>query len=208
MHLAILLAGLAAGCLHVLMGPDHLAAVAPLACSGARERDTPGSANQPWRAGLRWGLGHSLGVSSVGLLALLFRDLLPLEALSRWSERGVGFVLLGIGAWGLFRLTGRAGKRAGPPGHRHAALSVGVLHGFAGSAHLLGVLPALALDSAASGVLWLAAFAAGTVLAMTSFSAALGSAARRLKGAGNQLLLGGSSTAALALGVWWLLRPL
>ena len=45
--------GLAAGSIHVLAGPDHLAAVAPLAA----ERET-----RPWRAGLLWGVGHAAGV--------------------------------------------------------------------------------------------------------------------------------------------------
>lgn len=199
MELTIALAGFAAGSLHVLAGPDHLAAVAPLACP----TDEP--APRAWRTGLRWGVGHSLGVAAVGLAALLLRDLLPLEALSHWSERAVGVVLVGIGTWGLFRLAGRAK----PAGERaHAALSIGVLHGFAGSSHLFGVLPALAFESRAHGVVWLSAFAAGTVLAMTGFSASLAALAQRLRGSGARLLLGGSSTAAVATGLWWLLRPL
>src|SRR5688572_3654911 len=64
---AALLAGLAAGLIHVLSGPDHLAAVAPLA--GGRGRS--------WRAGFLWGLGHSGGVLAVGLLALGLRGALP-----------------------------------------------------------------------------------------------------------------------------------
>ena len=212
MDLALLLAGFAAGFVHVLMGPDHLAAVAPLAAAASRPGSTGSgtepkrSGTAPWRTGLRWGLGHSLGVAVVGLLALWLRDLLPLEALSRWSERAVGLVLLGLGTWGLFQLAGRVRPRTGR--HAHAALSVGVLHGFAGSSHLLGVLPALALDSAASGVLWLISFAAGTVVSMTGFSASLGGLARRVGDAGARLILGGSSTVALAAGLWWLLRPL
>jgi len=47
--LAATLAGLAAGLIHVLSGPDHLAAVAPLA----------GGRGRAWRAGFLWGLGHS-----------------------------------------------------------------------------------------------------------------------------------------------------
>jgi hypothetical protein len=46
-----LLTGLFAGALHVLAGPDHLVALAPIA------------ADKPRRAlslGLRWGLGHGL----------------------------------------------------------------------------------------------------------------------------------------------------
>ena len=70
--LAATLAGLAAGLIHVLSGPDHLAAVAPLA----------GGRGRAWRAGFLWGLGHSGGVLAVGLLALALRGALPIDALS------------------------------------------------------------------------------------------------------------------------------
>jgi len=55
-----ILTGLLAGGVHVLSGPDHLAAVAPLA---VQDRSA-------WRSGLRWGLGHSSGVLLVGVLSL------------------------------------------------------------------------------------------------------------------------------------------
>ena len=58
-------AGLAAGLLHVFSGPDHLAAIAPLAADGDRGQ---------WRAGLQWGIGHTTGVLLIGLLLLLFSE--------------------------------------------------------------------------------------------------------------------------------------
>jgi hypothetical protein len=69
-------AGLVAGALHVLSGPDHLAAVAPLAADSTAGR---------WRAGFSWGIGHTGGVLVVGLLAVLLRGLLPLDSISSWS---------------------------------------------------------------------------------------------------------------------------
>src|SRR5438105_7319152 len=84
--------GLTAGIIHVLSGPDHLAAIAPLAVRGPK---------RAWRAGARWGLGHSAGVAVVGLLSLWLRDLLPINRLSSWGERLVGVMLIGIGAWAL-----------------------------------------------------------------------------------------------------------
>ena len=83
--LAATLAGLTAGLIHVLSGPDHLAAVAPLA--GGRRR--------AWHAGFLWGLGHSGGVLAVGLLTLALRGALPIDALSSWSERIVGVTPIG-----------------------------------------------------------------------------------------------------------------
>ena len=93
-RMTLALAGLVAGVVHVLSGPDHLAAIAPYAVAD-RARS--------WRTGVRWGLGHSAGVLGVGLLVLVGRHALPLEALSAHSELGVGLALLAIGIWGLGR---------------------------------------------------------------------------------------------------------
>ena len=75
------LAGLATGLVHVLSGPDHLAAVAPLSADADRSQ---------WRAGLQWGLGHTAGVMVIGLLLISVRQALPIEAISAYSERIVG----------------------------------------------------------------------------------------------------------------------
>ena len=104
----LVLAGLVAGFVHVLSGPDHLAAMAPYATEGKA---------RAWRTGVRWGLGHSAGVLGVGLLALMLRDALPVEAISAWGERCVGLVLIGIGVWGLRKAM--AATRVDTDPHRH-----------------------------------------------------------------------------------------
>ena len=53
------LTGALAGSFHVLAGPDHLAAVAPLAL----DRKSRG-----WMAGWTWGVGHATGVVVVAAL--------------------------------------------------------------------------------------------------------------------------------------------
>lgn len=98
--------GWVVGLLHVVSGPDHLAAVAPLSL----QRHRPA-----WQAGLRWGLGHGLGVGLVALLLLGLREALPLEALSSWSERLVGVLLLAVGVWAI-----RQGLKVQVHVHRHA----------------------------------------------------------------------------------------
>src|SRR3954466_9147531 len=142
--LVAMLAGLSAGTIHALSGPDHLSAVAPLVINERSRR---------WRMGLFWGLGHSLGVCLIGLIALLLRGFLPLDALSSWSERLVGVVLIGVGLWGLrraflARLPAPHVHEDSPQGRPgRAAVMIGGLHGLAGSSHILGLLPALALPS-------------------------------------------------------------
>mgnify|MGYP001552875913 FL=1 len=90
--LLIIAAGIGAGLVHVFSGPDHLAAIAPLAMK--REKGA-------WRTGLRWGAGHASGVAFVGILSLLLRGLLPVDLISHWSDRLVGALLIGIGLWTL-----------------------------------------------------------------------------------------------------------
>src|ERR1051325_104325 len=89
-----ILPGFIAGLVHVFSGPDHLAAIAPLAAKGHR---------RAWRSGLHWGTGHALGVSVMGAGSLLLRGALPLDLISSWSERLVGVLLIGIGLWGFRR---------------------------------------------------------------------------------------------------------
>src|SRR4051812_35717792 len=88
--LLIVAAGIGAGLVHVFSGPDHLAAIAPLAIK--RQRGA-------WLTGLRWGVGHASGVVFVGILSLLLRGLLPVDLISNWSDRLVGALLIGIGLW-------------------------------------------------------------------------------------------------------------
>ena len=188
------LAGLATGLVHVFSGPDHFAAVAPLAA----DRDRP-----PWRAGLQWGLGHTAGVLVIGLLLISFRQLLPIDAISRYSERLVGVALLVVGAWGFIRARS-------PQPHVHPAASasfaMGALHGLAGSSHLFGVLPALALPTQLAAFSYLGGFGVGAVLAMTAFSAFVGAvavgAARRGVNAYRGVLYACSLSAILVGGFW------
>lgn len=190
------LAGLAAGFFHVLAGPDHLAAVAPLAA---------GSARAPWRSGFSWGVGHTAGVVVVGLLLLAFREVLPVAALSAWSERLVGLALVALGAWGVWRARY-------PASHSHpgggASFGMGTLHGLAGSSHLFGVLPTLAFASRAEAGMYLAGFGTGAIAAMTAFAAVIGAVALvsgHSSGTVRRTLLYTSSMAAVIVGGAWLL---
>src|SRR5262245_6938690 len=217
------LAGALAGVIHVLSGPDHLAAVGLLANDG-----------RSWRAGTHWGLGHSTGVMAVGLFALLLRGWLPIAALSSWSERMAGAVLIGIGVWGLHRafgtrvhthphahgpdvhshphthahgLSAEAAHAATHHTHTHASFAVGVLHGLAGSSHVLGVIPALALPGLAASLGYLGGFGVGTVAAMTGFAMVAARIAARAQLRGSMAmrwLLSAWSTLALIVGIAWL----
>jgi hypothetical protein len=205
-----LLSGALAGLVHVLAGPDHLAAVAPMALADRR---------RGWYAGFTWGVGHTSGVITIAVLAVLLRDVLPpIELISAWSERLVGAALIAVGLWALRHALrigdaphvhdggthehvhvqrGPLGRRVG---HAHASFLLGVLHGVAGSSHFLGVLPALALPTRTASLAYIAAFGAGSVLAMTGFGAAVGLAPgpRTYR----TLMLAAASMACAVGGVW------
>ena len=196
----VALTGLLLGAWHVVSGPDHLAAIAPLATSSSPGRS-------PWRAGLAWGLGHASGVWLVGLLLLAFGALLPLEALGLWSERVVGLMIVGVGLWGLWRVAHQHGHDHEHEHARGPAFAIGAVHGLAGSSHLYGVLPALALE-ASSRVGYLIAFGIGSVIAMAGFSSLLGLVVERVPGSRRVVrswALGGASVLAVGIGLAWMI---
>jgi ABC-type nickel/cobalt efflux system permease component RcnA len=217
------LAGLVAGVAHVLSGPDHLAAIAPLAFNRAK---------RGWMAGLSWGMGHGAGVLLIALAALLLRDLLPVEKISPVSQRLVGVLLIAIGFWALRKaLNGRlhahehqhGGEthvhwhthgarvephRAAEHRHTHAAVGIGALHGIAGAAHFAGVLPALAIGSRSSALVYLAGFTIGTIFGMTLFAGAVGFLRTRTGIRIDHLYragMGACAVAAFCVGGYWIL---
>ena len=214
--------GLIAGAVHVVTGPDHLTAVAPLAVRRPR---------RAWLPGVRWGLGHSAGVGLVGLLSLWLRSLIPVDLLSSWGERFVGVMLFGIGLWALrralkhnvhahehehggdrhvhFHVHHRHEDHHGERAHLHAhvAFGIGTLHGLAGSSHFLGVLPALAFPTQSEAVAYLIAFGLGTIGAMAGFSWGMGWLAARFANRGPKIyrsLMGTCAVAAMGVGCFWL----
>jgi ABC-type nickel/cobalt efflux system permease component RcnA len=217
-----LLTGLLAGFIHVWTGPDHLTAIAPLAVRRPQNA---------WIPGVRWGIGHSTGVAVVGVLSLLFRNLIPVAWLSSWGERLVGVMLFGIGLWALRQAFknkihahehehdgdrhvhlhthqhGHAPEKASPHRHTHAAFGIGTLHGLAGSSHFLGVLPALAFPTTGQAVAYIATFGVGTIGAMALFSWGMGRLSMAFAERGQRIYCGMMSAcgvAALGVGVFWL----
>ncbi|MGO7209500.1 sulfite exporter TauE/SafE family protein [Rhizobium ruizarguesonis] len=204
--MTLLASGLLGGFVHVVSGPDHLAAIAPYAVD-AKAR--------AWRTGIRWGVGHSAGVVGVGLFALLLRDTMSIDIVSAWGERFVGVMLCGIGIWGLRAAfadrapTHSQGHRGHSHGHRHKhpAFAIGTVHGLAGSSHLLGIVPALALPTNTEAAAYLLVFGLGTIAAMATFSTFIGLLAgrpgvRSVK-VQNALMVSFSMLAIVVGGVWF-----
>lgn len=192
-----LFTGMAAGLVHVLSGPDHLAAVAPLAAEQRR---------RAWVSGFVWGAGHTSGVWIVGLLALLLSQAIPWERLALMSGSWAGVALVGVGLWGLWRvLRPGVGLLHRETVFARGACLVGVLHGLAGSSHYVGVAPALAFASQADAFLYLCGYGLATIATMVAVAAGLGSG---LGWARPRLWRITCSAAACAAGIWAFAGPL
>ena len=57
-----ILSGLIMSMIHVISGPDHLAAVTPL---------TIDSKKKSWSIGFSWGIGHTIGMLLIGVIFIL-----------------------------------------------------------------------------------------------------------------------------------------
>ena len=225
-----LFAGIIAALLHVISGPDHLAAVTPFAIE---------SKKKAWKVGLFWGIGHLLGMLSIGVLFLFFKELIPIEKISTHSEQFVGVILIFLGIWILFKIFKEDKKHkhthihsnGNPVIHKHshqhqsenvhnhthpnlkqgiiASLSVGFVHGLAGVAHFLLFLPVIGFTSTLDAVKYIIGFAIGTLLAMIAFAMVIGNIAAFSKQDHNKTFFKGIRLAgglfALVIGVYWTL---
>ncbi len=266
------LTGFIASIAHVATGPDHLAAVTPLAID---------SRKKSWAVGLSWGLGHTFGMLLIGLLFILFKEYLPIEAISKHSEKVIGILLIGIGSWALLRIYIRH-KHGNKPhahfhtspylyahihkhthsmkpafdliqtkspghiphhlhiynretdhkhehnhdhghGHEHThtvnlkqniftALGIGIVHGFAGFSHLFALLPSLALPTIGASVIYIVAFATGTIFTMVLFAFILGLVAFQSVVKDKQVFLKRftftGACLAIAIGILWIIYPI
>ena len=162
------LAGLAMGFLHVIQGPDHLAAVTPIAIDSKKKAH--------W-VGISWGLGHTFGALVIGILFILFKEVLPVEGISHNSEIIVGGLLIVIGIWGFYRIKAPRKKEHMHKSHKQnllSALSFGIFHGVAGVSHIISILPVLAFSSTMGSVFYLTGFAIGTIISMFVYAFVIG----------------------------------
>jgi ABC-type nickel/cobalt efflux system permease component RcnA len=223
-----LFAGIIAAILHVISGPDHLAAVTPFAIE---------SKKKAWKVGLFWGIGHLLGMLSIGILFLLFKELIPIEKISEHSEQFVGVILIVLGLWIFFKIFKEENKHkhlhvhsnGNTAIHKHAHIhnsekthshkhpnlkqgivastSVGFVHGLAGIAHFLLFLPVIGFTSTLASIQYIIGFAIGTLIAMISFAMVVGKIAAFSKQDHNETFFKGIRLAgglfAFVIGIYW-----
>ncbi|HBF89077.1 MAG TPA: hypothetical protein DDX39_10585 [Bacteroidales bacterium] len=192
-----LFTGIVAAMVHVVSGPDHLAAVTPLAIE---------SKKKSWSVGLSWGLGHTFGMLIIGILFVLFKQYIDIDVISAYGEIIVGFLLIGIGVWAITKIYLKHGALIHQHVHPHihddelhihthshrekethvhqhsktnrqnifTALGIGIIHGVAGVSHLIAILPTLAFPSKIDSIFYLTGFGGGTIFAMVLFAVILG----------------------------------
>lgn len=186
----IFLSGLLAGGFHVLSGPDHLAAIAPLTArspQGARA------------LGAVWGLGHGGGVLLWFVVAGIARARYGVELTPDALEALIGLTLIGLGLlhWGADREASSEGASRGTL----FALAVGALHGSAGASHLLSLLPTLGLPLAGVAA-YVSGYLTAGIVAMAFAASLLGRASARYGEAMRLRRL--FAAVAIAIGAGWL----
>jgi hypothetical protein len=227
--------GLVAGGLHVVTGVDHLAALLPLSVGQRRRAFAIGAGwglghstgvlivaalalvlKQRIDLGAASGWAErGVGVMLVALGVLGLRRGLRIGIHSHpHAHDGVAHAHLhahGPATRHALRAVAEGDHAAEVPSpphrHHHTAFAAGILHGLAGTAHLLGVLPAVALSRLSSSLAYLAAFAAGTILAMGTFSAVVGEGTARASARAPVLLRGltyGAGAASILVGLVWI----
>ncbi len=201
---------------------DHVMALSVLASDPDRRRGGT-------RTGLRWSLGHGGVLLASGAVLFAFGWVLP-ESGQALAERAVGGVMIALGL-GVFWRLGRGeahlhfhrhdglpphahwhahARRSPHPApdahqHEHTASLVGALHGLAGSAPVLALLPASA-RSPLAGLAFLLLFSLGVGLAMALASGLLGTLVSRLARHQQLRALQGlraaSGVGSIAIGGW------
>jgi nickel/cobalt exporter len=211
--IAILSLAFGLGMLHAL-DADHIMAVSGLASTRPGLRTS-------LKFCARWAIGHGLSLLLIGSAVLLLGMAIP-TSLSAVAESLVGVVLIGIGVWVIWTLVyqrahlhfhrhddlprhahwhvhhHRQEHHRDPHRHDHSAVMVGILHGTAGSAPLLALIPLARIGSAWLGMAYLGLFSLGVLVAMVVFGGLLGGVYTWLARWGNQVVLGLRAVVALS----------
>lgn len=177
----ILLSAIGLGLAHAL-DADHVMAVTGL-FSGA-----PGFKTR-LAFSMRWAIGHGMALCTIASLVIFFKASIPFK-LSEVAESLVGLVLVLIGAgvfWQIFRSPVKLSihqhgdypahihwhDKQQPQYHGHTATLVGMLHGMAGSAPFLVLVP-ISDMGATQAYGYVVIFSLGVVLSMLIFGGLLG----------------------------------
>ena len=199
--LVILIMAFSVGMVHAL-DADHVIAVSSL----ARHKK---SVRSSIYFCLNWTIGHSLTLLIVGFAVFVLGMAVP-ETMSTWAEFLVGIMLILIGVGVFYDLRRKKAHLhfhqhgdERPHAHwhthqnehnnehsetHHRAIMVGVLHGAAGSAPLIAILPFTIVSSPWLAITYLALFSVGVFAAMLVVGGVIGSVFKYLNHGAEKLI--------------------
>ena len=211
-----LVTALVLGSLHAFEA-DHLAAVTSFAVQKPSPQQSVGF-------GFRWAVGHGTAIMVAGLL-LIFLGLKIPENATSVMERAVGLVLIALGVWTMIATRAMHAHEHAHDGsrhvhlhshlrgrgheHKHAPTLVGLLHGLAGAAPAVALVPLAMFDTPFAGISYLLLFAIGTAASMSVYALFAGYMAGRATRLAEKLgraigQLTGVGT--VIIGIVWLIR--
>ena len=197
------------GMLHAL-DADHIIAISGLSCQKPDKKTS-------LLFCMRWASGHGAALLLIGA-AVMFSGMAIPEDLSRYAEDTVGIILIVIGLlvlWDVYRQRahlhfhrhdgtldhahwhshnylskghGASYHKEDNHQHNHAPVFVGVLHGVAGSAPLLALIPLSQLTTPWIGMSYLFLFGFGVFIAMVIFGGVIGQVFGWMKRWGNRFV--------------------
>jgi len=179
----LIVAAILSGVVHAF-DVDHLVAVATFSSTG-------GSRKNSIRFCAHWAVGHGAMIVAVATLVYFTGLKLP-ASFFETAEAVVGIVLIALGVW-VFRGIHRYLKSGGEllthaRDLRRKPFAIGTLHGLAGSAPiLLGFLVDVRTPMLGLGLILI--FVAGVFVSMIGVGVLLGTAFKRVSGAGEHMLL-------------------
>ena len=162
--------------------PDHVVAVSTIVTQSH-------GVVKSLLSGSLWGLGHTMALLVAGMIVISLRIQMP-PSISGAFDFAVGLMLITLGVWAVinvkrrkfhFHVHSHDGKlhahihsHADGPAHDHPHIpfSVGMVHGLAGT----GALVVFAMSTMANitdGMLFIAAFGAGLIIAMSVIGSVL-----------------------------------
>ena len=185
------------------------------------------------RFALEWGIGHSLSLLGLTFVVLFLGHHIGVFA-EKALETAVGMALIGLGIWRLVDFLGQRSRvhnhaheahedsqdqahehfHVHVPGspdahhdHSHVAGFVGLLHGAAGSARFLVLIPIVFIGSLGGALSYVLLFSCGVTMAMMAYAMFLGqifqrSEQRFLRFQGIYQPLTG--ILSLGLGIYWI----
>src|SRR5690606_19025521 len=164
--------GLWFGTLHAL-DADHVATVGGIAIGNRSV--------SPVEYALRWAAGHAAALGAIALAAVAL-GVSTATALSLPAEVLVATALVAIGAHVVWAVPHR--RRSASSRSKRAGVVLGVLHGTAGSAVVLALLPIAQFGGALASALYLVCFSLGVAAGAVAFAALFSRFAARAAAAG------------------------